>query len=74
MLKPPDDRQARLLSRTGQPLAVTAAVTERELNNHQFLAVDVNLAPLGAGDYVIEVTAGATEKTERRLVAIRVVQ
>jgi VWFA-related protein len=71
MLKPLEQRQARLLGRTGQPLAIAATVTERDAST---LAVDVNLAPLGPGNYVVEVTAGAGAETERRLVAIRVIQ
>ena len=70
ILKPLDQRQARLLGKTGQPLAVAATVTERD---PQTLAVDVNLAPLSPGDYVIELTAGAGAETERRLVGIRIV-
>ena len=73
ILKTLDQRQARLLGKNGQPLAVGATVTEREVNGQPMLAVDVNLAPLGPGDYVIEVTAGAGTDTVRRLVAIRVV-
>jgi hypothetical protein len=72
MLKPFDDRQARLLGRTGQPLAV--AVTVSVPPNLTVLTADVSLAALGAGDYIIEVTAGDGSTTERRLVAIRVVQ
>jgi hypothetical protein len=72
MLEPFDDRHARLLSRTGQPLAVS--VTLRAPPSRSVLAADVNLAPLGAGDHVIEVTAGTGAKTERKLIAIRVVQ
>ena len=71
MLKPFDQRQARLLSRTGQPLAVAATVTERD---PMTLAIDINLAPLGPGDYLVEVLVGAGAETEQRLIAIRVVQ
>ena len=56
MLKPFDDRQARLLSRVGQPLAVSVTLTTPPIVS--ILAADINLAPLAAGDYVIEVTAG----------------
>jgi len=98
ILKALDQRQARLLSRAGQPLAVAVTVTEsargrreesesssagatasgggaplaRTVDGSVTLAADVNLAPLGAGDYVIELTAGAGGETERRLIAIRV--
>jgi hypothetical protein len=41
------------------------------LNN---VAVDLSLAPLAEGDYLIELTAGAGGETERRLVAFRMVR
>ncbi len=73
LLHPLDRREARLLGRSGQPVAVTVALTERENDGRQMLALDVLLAPLAPGDYVLEVvvTAGAT--TETKLVGIRVV-
>ena len=77
MMKALDQRQARLLNKTGQPLAVAATVTERPPATPAetpMLAVDLNLAPLGPGDYVIEVVAGAAAESERKLVAIRVIQ
>jgi hypothetical protein len=84
-IKPLDERQARLLNRSGQPIAVALTVTERPREGQgasgaagapapTALAVDLNLAPLGPGDYVIDVTAGAGPEVERRLIAIRVVQ
>jgi hypothetical protein len=69
-----DQRSARLLSRTGQPLAVPVTVTERETDGHRVVAADLNLAPLGAGQYVIELTVGRGAATERRFVAFRVLQ
>jgi hypothetical protein len=36
------------------------------------LAADLNLAPLGQGDYILEVTVAASGKTERIKLAIRV--
>jgi VWFA-related protein len=69
-----DQRTARLLDRRGQPLPVPVHVTERPLDGHTVLAADLNLAPLAAGDYVIEVTAGSGSTTERRVVAVRVTQ
>jgi VWFA-related protein len=74
IVKPLDQRQARLVNKTGQPLAVAATVTERALNAQTMLAVDVNLAPLGPGDYVIEVVAAAGAESERKFLAIRVIQ
>jgi hypothetical protein len=72
ILQPPDQRLARLLTRAGQPLPVQATVTERDIDGQAMLAVDVNLAPLGPGDYLIELAIGAGTTSERKLVAIRV--
>jgi VWFA-related protein len=69
-----DQRSARLLSRTGQPLAIPVAVTERETDGRKVVAADLNLAPLSAGEYVIELTVGRGTETVVRLVAFRVVQ
>jgi hypothetical protein len=75
VLKALDRREARLLGRDGQPLAVNVAVTERELDGHHpSLAADAVLGPLAPGDYLIELVAGAGAETERQLVAIRIVR
>jgi VWFA-related protein len=71
---PLDQRQARLLDQKGQPLPLEATVTERDDGGHRTLAVDLNLAPLGPGDYVFEITGAAGGKREQRFVAIRVVR
>lgn len=67
-----DSREARLLGRDGNPLPIDVSISERTSEGASVLAADLNLAPLTAGDYVIEVTVGAGDETERRLVAIRV--
>jgi len=69
-----DQRSARLLGRTGQPLTVPVTVTERETDGQRVVAADLNLAPLGAGQYVIELTVGRGATSERRLIAFRVLQ
>ena len=108
VLKPLDQRSARVLDRKGQPLALNATVTEsapREETDSapaagagegpranevslagarasgggaplalKNVSVDLMLAPLAEGDYVIELTAGAGGQIERRLVAFRVVK
>ena len=68
-----DQRSARLLSRTGQPLAIPVAVTERETGGRKVVAADLNLAPLSAGEYLIELTVGRGTETTVRLVAFKVV-
>ncbi len=69
---PLDRREARLLGRNGQPLAVPVTLTEREAGGRQLVAADLNLAPLSAGDYVIELVVGSGADTERKYVAIRI--
>ncbi|HEX5070091.1 MAG TPA: VWA domain-containing protein [Vicinamibacterales bacterium] len=69
-----DQRSARLLNRSGQALTVPVSVTERNTDGRHVVAADLNLAPLGAGQYVIELTVGRGATTERRFVAFRVVQ
>jgi hypothetical protein len=67
---PPESRSARLLDRRGEPLAVPATITETpgEIN------VDVLLAPLAEGDYLVELTTGQGGQSERHLLAFRVVR
>jgi hypothetical protein len=48
-------------------------LTERELDGRPTVAADLNLAPLTAGDYVIELTLGQGATRERALVAFRIV-
>jgi hypothetical protein len=65
----------RVLDRNGQPLQPPVTISERkdEATGQRWVTADVTLAPLGAGDYVIEVQlTGGTE--ERVLTPIRVVR
>jgi hypothetical protein len=66
-----DPPTARLLDRNGQPLAVpvTAAVRD-DADGSRWHTAQLALAPLAAGDYVIEIAAGS----RRTLAAFRVVQ
>jgi VWFA-related protein len=67
---PADATGARLLDRTGKPLAVpVVAATRTDADGTRWATGELALAPLGAGDYVIEVVAGGT----RTLVAFRIV-
>jgi VWFA-related protein len=68
----PARRQARLLTRQGQPLPVPVTLTEVERDGRRFLAADLLPAPLGEGDYVVELTVGTGEASETRHVAVRV--
>ena len=61
---------ARLLDRTGKPMPVpVASNTRNDADGSRWATAELALAPLAAGDYVIEVMADPT----RTLVAFRVV-
>jgi VWFA-related protein len=62
---------ARLIDRSGQPMAVPVQVTERTDASGAFrwVVVDLALAPFGPADYAIEVTQGQA----KQLTAFRVV-
>ena len=63
-----------LLDRNGTTTAVPVTVGSRTDagSGQRWLTADVTLAPLGAGDYVIELTSVAGSDHKRTLVAIRV--
>jgi VWFA-related protein len=69
-----DERTARLLDRRGVPMPIPATVTEVDTPAGRVVNVDVNLAPLAEGDYLVELTAGKSGQTERGLLAFRVVR
>ncbi len=69
-----DGRTARLLDRNGQPLAVGASVTERPAADARIVAVDVNLAPLAEGDYLVELMTQKGAEMHRDVVAFRIVR
>ena len=71
---PPAPRLARVLNRQGEPLAIGSAVTEITRDGHTVIAVDVALAPLADGDYLVELSAGEGESALRRLGAFRMVR
>jgi VWFA-related protein len=70
ILTPLDQRTARVLDRRGQPLPLNATIAQTPTA----VTVDLLLAPLAEGDYLIELVAGAGAQTERRLLAFRVVR
>jgi hypothetical protein len=71
ILQPLEDRQVRVLSKGGQTVAAGATITERAAAGQPMLAVDLSLAPLAAGDYVIEVTARRGSDTVRVFAPLR---
>jgi hypothetical protein len=65
---------ARLLDRTGKPLAIPVALsTVNDADGSRWLAAQASLAPLGPGDYLIEVTGTNGGAERRTLVAFRVI-
>lgn len=69
-----DQHTARLLDRRGQPLPIEVTLTERQAPNGSVLATDLNLAPLAAGDYIIDLNVGHGKDAEHKLIAFRVIQ
>jgi len=66
-----DVTSARLLDRTGKPMTAipVTASTRTDADGTRWATGELLLAPLGPGDYVVEVVAGET----RTLVAFRIV-
>jgi VWFA-related protein len=65
-----------LLDRSGTKTAVPVVTGERSdaATGQRWLTADITLAPLGPGDYVVELTATAGSQQNKTLVAIRVTQ
>lgn len=63
-----ETREARLLDRAGNPLPVLVTLGEKP----GVLVADINLAPLGPGDYIVELTVSAGGQTSHTKLAIRV--
>jgi VWFA-related protein len=64
----------RVLDRTGQPLDVPVTLSERRDAEDVWAVAEVNLAPLTAGDYAIEVAGERAGARETLITAIRVVR
>jgi VWFA-related protein len=65
-----DRREVRLLDRTGKALPVDLPLAEDPAGHA--VIVEMSLAGLGRGDYLLELTASAGTVTERKLLAVRV--
>jgi VWFA-related protein len=65
---------ARLLDRTGKPLSVPVVISERNdaADGLRWLVADVNPAPLGPGDYVVELSATLGSKSDVVVTAVRI--
>lgn len=66
------DGDARILGRDGVPLGLAVRLRELEEAGARFLVADLNLAPLTAGEYIIEVTTAADGQPVSAQLAIRV--
>jgi hypothetical protein len=66
--------EARLLDKTGKPLSVPVGVSERQdtANGLRWLVADINPAPLGPGDYVVELSATLGSKSDVVVTAVRI--
>ena len=72
MLQPTENPAVRLLDRAGTPLKVPITVAMRESDGRQVISTDLALAPLNKGEYLIELSVRAGDRSERQLIAIRV--
>jgi VWFA-related protein len=70
--QPLETHSAKLLDRAGKPMAIPLETTTKDAGGVTMLTTTLNLAPFSNGDYLIEVSAKAGEKTETQVVAIRV--
>ncbi len=64
---------ARLLDRTGNPLPLPAVPSERQEGGARVVAADVVLAPLTAGDYLLEIAVGSGASARRTVAAFRII-
>ena len=67
-------RAGRVLDRTGQPLQIPVKVARRtdDATGQQWMTADITLAPLGPGDYAIELTTSSGSTTHQIITAVRV--
>ena len=65
-----------VLDRNGKATVVPVTVGERTdaATGQRWLTADITLAPLGPGDYVVELTTAAGSEQKKTLVALRVTQ
>ena len=64
---------ARLLDRNGQPLALPVTAATREETYLRIASADLALAPLGLGDYLLELTVQRGSRRDTVLAAFRIV-
>ena len=64
---------ARLLDRKGQPLAVPVATEVRDEAYRRIASAELAVAPLAFGDYLVELTLQRGSRSDKVLVAVRIV-
>jgi hypothetical protein len=64
---------ARLLDRKGQPLAVPVATAVRDERYLRLASAELAVAPLAFGDYLVEMTLQRGARSDKVVVAIRIV-
>jgi hypothetical protein len=64
---------ARLLDRKGQPLAVPVATAIRDEAYRRIASAELAVAPLAFGDYLVELTLQRGSRSDKVLVAVRIV-
>lgn len=72
LLAPVETHAARLLGRDGKALDLTVALSQSGSGTSRAIVAELNLAPLTAGEYVIELTAASDGRVETGHVALRV--
>ena len=70
---PMSGSSVRLLDRTGKPLAIPVTAAERDEDSARIVSGEAVLAPLGLGDYLLEVTITQGETTQKVLAAFRMI-
>ena len=64
---------ARLLDRKGQPLAVPVATAVRDETYLRIASAELAVAPLAFGDYLVELTLQRGPRSDKVVVAVRIV-
>jgi len=64
---------ARLLDRKGQPLAVPVVAAVREETYLRIASAELALAPLALGDYLVELSLRRGSRSDKVVVAVRIV-
>ncbi len=72
LLSPVESTEGRILGRDGVPLELLPKMSTIDEGGAKFVVADLNLAPLTAGEYIIEVAATTAGKSESSHLAIRV--